>query len=108
MSLHSYQCFPLCVFFFFLVVVAAVLEGVNFSFGSRPDPYFVPSFHSSAVCSAVDISQTNLEEKKKKNTLNIWITFFFFFLIKGPASLIVLCSHFNFTFSLRVVLLFLL
>lgn len=85
MQVRLCPCTPISVFlsvffFFFLVVVAAVLEGVHFSFGSRPDPYFVPSFHSSAVCSAVDISQTKFRrEKKKKNTLNIWITFFFSF-----------------------------
>lgn len=38
--------FPLCF------VVAAVLEGVHFSFGSRPHPCFVPSSDSSAVCIA--------------------------------------------------------
>ena len=45
--------FPLCF------VVAAVLEGVHFSFGSRPCPHFVPSMDSSAVCIA--------------NTVVLWI-----------------------------------
>lgn len=73
--------FPLCVFF----VVAAVLQGLHFSFGSRPNPilFQVVILGQSAmpVLSYLDNLQTKFG--KKKNTQNVWITFF---LIKGHAS----------------------
>lgn len=68
-------------------------------------PYFAPSFQSSAVCNANAAILWIFHKQEKKSTLNVCVKY------KKNSDivfLIVLCSHFNLTSSQRVVLLFLL
>lgn len=97
--------FPLALCVSFFVVVAAVLEGVHFNFGSIPVLILFQLLNlvPSAVPILLFFGYFTNKLRTKKNAPTIWITF----LIEVHAALIVCCAHSNFTFSLEVVLLFL-
>lgn len=89
--------------------VAAVLEGLHFSFGSRRVPVLfqllilLQSAMSILLFFGYFTNKLRGEKKKEYPKHLAYI-----FLIEGHAGCNCFCSHFNFTFSLEVVLLFLL
>lgn len=93
--LHHYQCF-LSLSLSFFVVVAAVLEGVHFNFGSGPVLILFQLLNlvPCAVPILLFFGYFTNKLRTKKNAPTIWITF----LIEVHAALIVFCSHSNFVF----------